>query len=86
VGGGAQNELLCQLTADATGLPVVAGPTEATAIGNVLVQALALGHVSSPAEIRQVVRDSFPLRRYEPQAVAGWDAAYTRFRDVIRKT
>jgi rhamnulokinase len=67
VGGGSQNELLCQLTADATGLPVLAGPVEATAIGNVLVQARAQGFVEGDLEaLRAVVRRAFPPRRYEP--------------------
>jgi rhamnulokinase len=67
VGGGARNALLCQLTADATGLPVVAGPVEATAIGNVLVQARALGFVSGDLEsLRAEVRRTQPLRRFEP--------------------
>jgi len=68
VGGGSQNEMLCQLTADATGLPVVAGPVEATAIGNVLVQARALGWVSGDLEaLRAIVVASFPVVRYEPR-------------------
>jgi len=67
VGGGSRNELLCRLTAEATGLPVVAGPVEATALGNVLVQARATGVVSGDlAALRDVVRASTPLRRYEP--------------------
>jgi rhamnulokinase len=68
VGGGSQNAMLCQLTADATGLPVVAGPVEATAIGNVLVQARALGWVSGDLEVlRALVVASFPVVRYEPR-------------------
>jgi rhamnulokinase len=66
VGGGSQNALLCQLTADAAQLPVVAGPVEATAIGNVMVQALACGRVGSLEEIRTVVRRSFEASTYEP--------------------
>lgn len=67
VGGGSQNELLCQLTADATGLPVLAGPVEATAIGNVLVQARAQGFVAGDLEaLRAIVLQSFPPRRYDP--------------------
>ncbi len=67
VGGGSQNELLCQLTADATGVPVVAGPVEATAFGNVLVQARAIGANSGTLEaLRAVVAASTELRRYEP--------------------
>ena len=68
VGGGSQNELLCQLTADATGLPVLAGPVEATAIGNVLVQARAQGLVSGDLEsLRALVVAAFPVGRYEPR-------------------
>jgi rhamnulokinase len=84
IGGGSRNELLCQLTADATGLPVVAGPAEATAIGNILVQAMAMGRVSSPAEMRRIIRHSFDLRAYAPVGpVAAWDAAAVRFRDIL---
>lgn len=68
VGGGSQNELLCQLTADATGLPVVAGPIEGSALGNVLVQARAAGAITGGLkEMRAVVRASFPLKLYSPR-------------------
>jgi len=80
VGGGARNELLCQLTADACGLPVVAGPVEASALGNVLVQARALG--SAPGDLdgmRALVRASQPLRRFEPGGDGSrWQAAAGR--------
>ena len=66
VGGGSKNAVLCQFTADATGLPVVAGPEEATAIGNVLLQAMALGHLRTPAEARELVRRSYQPRVYHP--------------------
>lgn len=67
VGGGSQNELLCQLTADATGLPVLAGPVEATALGNVLVQARALGALPPSLDgIRRRLANALPLRRYDP--------------------
>jgi rhamnulokinase len=66
VGGGSKNALLCQFTADATGVPVIAGPEEATAIGNVLLQALALGHLKSPSEARELVRRSWKPRTYDP--------------------
>ncbi|MEU1173378.1 rhamnulokinase [Streptomyces microflavus] len=79
VGGAARNRLLCQLTADASGLPVVAGPVEAAALGNVLVQARALGLVGDITQMRQQVADSQPLHRYEPSGDrAAWDAAARR--------
>jgi rhamnulokinase len=84
IGGGIQNQLLCQLTADATRRQVVAGPAEATAIGNLLVQAFGLGWLGSVAEIRQVVRASFAPRIYEPQGdSARWDEAYDRFCQLL---
>lgn len=82
IGGGAKNCLLNQFTANATGLPIVAGPAEATAIGNIMVQALALGHFSSHAEIRKVISRSFAATRYEPQDTKNWDSAYERFKDI----
>lgn len=79
VGGGARNELLCRLTADACGLPVVAGPAEAAALGNVLVQARAQGLVGDRAEMRGLLARTQPLRRYEPRGdTAAWRAAQAR--------
>ena len=77
VGGGARNELLCQLTADACGLPVVAGPVEAAAIGNILIQARALGALEGGlSDLRALVRHTQVLRRYEPRDHAcDWDRA-----------
>jgi rhamnulokinase len=77
IGGGSQNELLNQLTADCTGRTVVAGPAEATAIGNLLVQAVALGHIDL-AEARAVVRRSFQPATYAPNPAADWESAYRR--------
>jgi rhamnulokinase len=82
IGGGARNELLCQLAADATGLPVLAGPAEATVIGNLLVQAMGMGHISSLRALREVVRNSFEVKRYEPSGAEGWEAAYDRLREL----
>lgn len=79
VGGGAHNRRLCQATADACGRLVLAGPGEATAIGNLLVQAIAGGAVGSIGEARLLVRDSFPLTSYEPRDTAEWGEAYQRF-------
>jgi sugar (pentulose or hexulose) kinase len=80
VGGGARNALLCQLTADATGLPVIAGPAEATALGNVLVQARALGAAPGDlAGMRALIRSTQPLRSYSPAGDrAAWASAATR--------
>jgi rhamnulokinase len=83
VGGGCQNTLLCQLTADACDRVVVAGPVEATALGNVLVQAIGLGLLGSLAEGRAVVRRSFEVRTYEPQHPEQWAEPYRRFLAVI---
>ncbi len=79
VGGGTQNRRLCQMTADACRRRVVAGPVEATAIGNVTVQAVAAGVVGSIAEAREVIRDSFAVEEYLPQHADLWDAAHERF-------
>jgi rhamnulokinase len=80
VGGGARNALLCQLTADACGLPVVAGPVEATALGNVLVQARALGVLSGDlAALRSLLTRTQNLVTYSPRgATADWDAGERR--------
>ncbi|MCA9245581.1 MAG: rhamnulokinase [Planctomycetales bacterium] len=79
VGGGTQNELLSQMAADACNRRVVAGPIEATALGNVAVQAVAAGAIGSIAEARRVIRESFPVREYLPEDAAPWDEAYERF-------
>jgi rhamnulokinase len=78
VGGGIQNELLCQFTADATGKKVVTGPIEATASGNVLMQAKATGQLTSIAKAREVIRNSFELKEYQPQDAALWEKQYSK--------
>ena len=83
VGGGARNELLCRWTADAAGLPVLAGPEEATLLGNMLVQAMALGEISSLAEGRQVISASVVPTTYEPQETSKWQEAKERFADAV---
>ena len=86
VGGGTQNELLSQLTADCIGKPVICGPVEATAAGNVLIQAMASGEVRDLAQIRAIVRASFPTRTFEPRAreKAKWDEKFGRFEALKR--
>jgi rhamnulokinase len=83
VGGGCQNTLLCQLTAEVCNRPVLAGPVEATAIGNVLLQAIGLGLLSSLADARAVVRRSFELRTYTPHNPDNWQEPYLRFLQVL---
>ncbi|MFQ6057536.1 MAG: rhamnulokinase family protein [Anaerolineae bacterium] len=85
IGGGSQNPLLNQFTADATGRTVIAGPVEATSIGNILMQALALGHIASLEEGRELVRRSFEMTAYEPGERAGWDEAYRRYKQQVDK-
>jgi rhamnulokinase len=83
VGGGTKNSLLCQFTADACGRIVHAGPVEATAIGNILMQALGCGLLGSLADLRDVVARSFPTTVYEPQNTSSWNAAAHRFGALI---
>ena len=84
LGGGSQNSLLCQLTSDATRRPVLAGPVEATALGNLMVQAYARGHLTSLEEIREAVRRSVEVQEYEPQGGEdGWQEAYEKLRGLI---
>ncbi len=83
VGGGSQNTLLNQFTADACNRPVLAGPVEATALGNVLVQALGAGVLGSLADAREVVRRSFEVRTFTPQKPDAWQAPYERFRKLL---
>ena len=85
VGGGSRNRLLNQFAADATGREVVAGPVEATAMGNVLIQAIGAGEVSDLGGAREIVRRSTLLETFTPQAASGWDRAYEKFRQVVKR-
>ena len=80
VGGGIQNEMLCQLAANATGKKVIAGPIEATSAGNILMQAKATGQIKSLAELREIVRNSFELKEYLPQNTQLWDQQYEKIK------
>lgn len=83
IGGGTQNQLLNQLTANATGCTVITGPVEATAIGNVLMQAIGLGDIASLAEARRIVRNSFQVEEYAPDPNILWDEAYTKLINLL---
>lgn len=86
VGGGSRNRLLNQFTADATGRPVVAGPVEATALGNIAMQMLATGAVASLDEARRIIEHSFPVDRFEPRRTDLWDTEYARFLEYVEMT
>lgn len=79
IGGGSCNAMLNQFTANATGIPVIAGPSEATAIGNVMIQAISDGVADSVADMRKLVSRSIPQVRYEPQDCQAWEEAYKKF-------
>lgn len=85
VGGGTQNKLLSQLAADATQRVVISGPVEATATGNLLVQAIALGELDSIAQAREVARQSFEVTEYRPNkpSAGQWDDAYARLNRLM---
>ena len=84
VGGGSKNTLLCQFTADACGRPVHAGPVEATAIGNILMQAIGRKRLNSISDLRTVVARSFPVTVYEPRDTSAWTDAAGRFGELIK--
>jgi rhamnulokinase len=83
VGGGSKDETLNQFAANALKIPIIAGPTECTALGNILVQAIALGHLPSHAAAREVVRNSFELKTFPFQDSGQWDAAAARFENLL---
>ncbi|MBC8351031.1 MAG: rhamnulokinase [Planctomycetes bacterium] len=83
VGGGTQNRLLCQMAADACDCRVIAGPIEATAIGNVMMQVVASGEVSSIEQAREVIRNSFSVEEYLPEHTQPWDDAFARFEKLV---
>jgi len=83
VGGGSQNRPLCQFTADACQRPVVTGPVEATALGNVLLQALATGHLPDISAGRQAIAGSFGQQHFEPASTSAWEKAFGRFSKLL---
>ena len=80
VGGGSQNRLLNQFTANALGIPVIAGPSEATALGNIIVQAIAKKDLNSIEEGRELIANSFELEEFYPEEKDKWEGAYQRTR------
>jgi len=87
VGGGSLNEPLCQFTANACGMPVIAGPKPATSAGNLLTQAVGAGDLSGPDELRAVVRASFPLKEYVPVGGDGyWDGRYQAYMQLVQSS
>jgi rhamnulokinase len=82
VGGGSNNDLLNQFAANATGISVLAGPAEATAAGNIMLQAIALGHVESLAAAREIIRRSSHIRLFRPQEIDVWNRAASRFESL----
>ncbi|MFO7937790.1 MAG: rhamnulokinase family protein [Kiritimatiellia bacterium] len=84
VGGGSNNELLNQFTADSTGIPVMAGPKEATAVGNIMVQSVGAGVVPSLKKAMPYIRKAFSIRKYEPQNTEAWNSAYERFVKLLK--
>jgi rhamnulokinase len=85
IGGGVNNSMLCQYTANACDMPVVTGPAEGTALGNILVQAMAMGQLSSLQEIRQVVKNSFSSVVYQPENTAEWKDALYKYEQISMK-
>jgi len=83
VGGGTKDGFLCQMTSDATGVPVIAGPIEATAAGNVAVQLIAAGEIKDLKEARKIIADSFAVVKYEPHD-SGFSEAYDRFTGILQ--
>ncbi len=84
IGGGTRNKLLCQFTANATGKNVITGPAEATAAGNILMQAMAHGHAGSLEEIREIIKNSFDLEYYFPEDTFKWNSSYRDFLKIMQ--
>ena len=85
LGGGTKDSFLCQMTANSLGIPVIAGPTEATALGNILLQLIALGDISSIEEGRALLRKQEKVKEYLPNDMESWERAYKKFCKIIIK-
>ena len=84
LGGGTKDGLLCRMTARCTGMPVIAGPVEATALGNVLVQLTALGELPDLEAGRRMIARSEPVTRYDPQCNEAWNQSYERYQEILK--
>lgn len=82
IGGGSKNKLLCQFTADALNIPVIAGPIEATAIGNALCQMIAIGKISDLSQAKDIVRKQQDVIFYEPMQKQDWNNAYIKYKTL----
>ena len=85
VGGGIQDKMLCRNTANATGCTVIAGPVEATVMGNIAVQLIALGEIKDLAEAREIIANSADYCIYEPEDTALWDTHYEEYLGILGK-
>ena len=85
VGGGIQSKILCQMTADSLGIPVIAGPVEATVFGNVIIQLAALRAIQNIDSGRSIIAENITLEKYEPHDKDKWNAAYQQFLKIIYK-
>lgn len=83
IGGGSKNEYLDQFTANSTGVTVLAGPQECTALGNIMLQAKAAGAAGDIFDMRRMIAGSITIKRFEPQDKEKWDAAYDRYLEVV---
>ena len=83
IGGGIQSKLLCRMAAGANGRKVIAGPVEATALGNIAVQMMAMGEIRDVKEARHIIAESETTYEYLPQDTEKWDAAYEKFKTFI---
>ncbi len=85
LGGGTKDGLLCRMTADCTGIPVIAGPVEATALGNILIQLVALGEVKDMEEGRALIAATEPVKHFAPGDTAPWDKTYTTAKEILER-
>ena len=85
VGGGSRNKLLCRFIADASGMEVIAGPSEATVIGNLGIQAIAAGELENVSDIRELVASSFKLEHYKPKNTEVWNNHYGLYKKIVGK-